>query len=110
MGQRKNPHNANVQPVAAVDIDFKQTADRDSVATFCSSSFLELVMNCCICNGGGGGYGWQNRCETCKGRGYIKVRSNYDIERLIQLSRQLANDPTNVRLQMEAKELSEKLD
>jgi hypothetical protein len=38
------------------------------------------------------------------------MRSSYDTERLIELSKQLANDPTNIRLQQEVKGLSEKLE
>jgi DnaJ-class molecular chaperone len=66
-------------------------------------------MTCCICNGGGYAIGG-GRCEKCKGRGYITMRSSYDTERLIELSKQLANDPTNIRLQQEVKGLSEKLE
>jgi RecJ-like exonuclease len=66
-------------------------------------------MKCGVCNGGGGGFGWHNRCETCKGRGYIIVPDKCDTDRLIQLSRQLAEDPTNVQLQNAVKALSERI-
>jgi DnaJ-class molecular chaperone len=66
-------------------------------------------MKCTKCNGGGGGRGWMNKCESCDGLGYIKQYSHYDVQRLIDMSKRLADNPNDDWARREVRELTNRL-